>query len=469
MIWVSRNPEAPLPSSAERLAQARLRRSAARVKRSPHRDSATPSADHTSPEIPFCDVDPPVAPTFREQLCNRFEITPRTVDDVLKLDVANVPQCDTARLNLLCSSGLPGAEALDEPGALTEYLNRLDVWSAWVLQQTEGQRQYFRSHRSEFENSEPYWRMLTLTSVLQLHFGVRYEERLLTFENWDWKDAQDTMLVGPLGPKRTGSCASLPVLVMAVAQRIDYPVYLVQVPAHNLSRWESHPREAHGDSLLNDHANPGYRGRFNIECHGRGMLTPDDDHYRSWPLTWPPVVVEAEHRREKPRFLRSLEPAEALAAYLIDRAHVLMEVGRYDECTIAALAAQRFAPGHPDTPWIAQAAHQAKLQAVLKPWGISEEQFFEVLKRRQQGGRDEFPWETIGQDHLRPGVPFTVPRPPNPWPDSPIADPVAASIISFFGAHQHGQLRSDAFSLADQPEAQIAIAHYEARQKGQMP
>ena len=301
--------------------------------------------------------------------------------------------------------------------------------------------------------------MLTLTSILQRHFGVRYEQRLKPFDAWDWKDARDTLLVGPLGPKRTGTCASLPVLVMATAQRLAYPVYLVEVPGHALSRWDSHP----GGGLPR-HPHPAFNGRFNIECHGDGMATPHDDRYRSWPTEWPPEIVHAEKVRPRPRFLRSLEPSEVLAHFILERAFVLMEHGQYDDCFVASMQATKFCPDHPVAPMVGQEAHKAKLQAVLKPWGISEEQFFEVLRRRQQGAKDDLPWEAVEQDHLRPGVSCYTKRPPNPHPDSLIADPVAAAMVTFFQCHERGVLKPGTFSTNVLPESKLAIKHRETKE-----
>src|SRR5690606_451132 len=120
---------------------------------------------------------------------------------------------------------------------------------------------------------------------------------------------------------------------------------------------------------------------------------------------------EAEHRRAKPLYLRSLEPAEQLASFLLQRAHVLLENNRFDECFIAATAAFKLAPHNPVCAMATQEAHQRKLRSVLHPWGLTDAAFFDHLRKRQAGSNAPLPWEARRQDPLRPGVPAGTPRP----------------------------------------------------------
>ncbi|QNN24725.1 hypothetical protein HED60_21425 [Planctomycetales bacterium ZRK34] len=161
-----------------------------------------------------------------------YNITPRHFNDLLDLQPDDIGRCDPARLNLLCATGLPGAEDLDVDACL----ERLDAWSAWIAQQTAAERSYFDGHATEYNHSEPYWRIIVLTTVLQLHFGVQYEPRLLDWNRWDWKDSRDVLLHGVLGSRRTGSCPSLPVLIIAIGRRLGYPMFQVHAPCHVFSR-----------------------------------------------------------------------------------------------------------------------------------------------------------------------------------------------------------------------------------------
>lgn len=375
---------------------------------------------------------------------------------MLRLHPAQVGHCDAARLNLLCATDLPGAEDLD----VDALLHRLDVWSAWIAQHTDQQGDYFDQHRDEYQDSEPYWRVITLSTVLQLHFGVRYEPRLLDWQNWDWKDSRDVLLHGLLGPCRTGSCPSLPVLIIVIGRRLGYPMFQVHAPAHTFSRW---------DGLTSgggEYPNPAWREKLNIECHGKGLVTEPDEHYRQWPVKWTPEVIEAERRRKKPLYLRSIDPEEELAGYLLQRAHVLLENKRYDEAFIAAMGAARFAPHNPLSTIATQEAHKKKLGVALKPWGLSDRSFFDRLRKRQAGSTAPLPWESAGQDPMRPGVPAGTPRPPSfsgAVQGSPIADPIAAAMASFGLTHENGQRRPDAHVLANIPELTLEHADWKVK------
>jgi hypothetical protein len=438
-----------LPNSIDKLEQARRKRDAARRQRQPAaKTAASPTADDppSAEAAPFFRQDPPVEPLAICQLHKPFRIEPETFDDVLRLCPADVAHCEAARLNLLCATNLPGAENLD----VEALLHRLDLWSAWIGQQTEANLHRFHEAPEQFNHSEAFWRVLTIATVLQSNFGVHYDPRLKDGTGWDWKDSLDVLLHGPLGSRRTGTCPSLPVLMAAVGRRLGYPIRLVHAPAHVFSRWD-------GPALNR----PDLDDRFNIEYHGNGMNTHDDDHYRQWPVKWTPEVHAAENRRTLPLYLRSLEPAEELASFFTHRSHVLFENGRHDECFAAAMAASRLAPHDPVHAMTTQSAHRAKLQAALRPWGLTDTTFFDLLRLRQAGSETKLPWEAHGHDPMRPGVPAGTPAAGIPAiPNSPIADPIAAAVAAFEVNHVNGHPRPGRAVLNQVPELTLQTAEW---------
>jgi hypothetical protein len=58
---------------------------------------------------------------------------PRTLDEVLAMPTEQLANVDIARINLLCATGLPGAEGMD----IDKCLAKLDAWAAHVKQETE--------------------------------------------------------------------------------------------------------------------------------------------------------------------------------------------------------------------------------------------------------------------------------------------------------------------------------------------
>jgi len=225
-------------------------------------------------------------------------------------------------MNLLCAQGLPGAEGFDLEVSLAE----LDKMAARVRSETERQLYRFQKHPAEFEYSEAFFRMLMLAVVLAEDFGVRYAPaRIGTAADARagdgfFADAQDVFLLGLTGPRRQGTCSSLPVLQVAVGRRLGYPLKLVTTKGHLFVRWE------------------GAGERFNIEAAGNGVNRFTDDYYRHWPLETTPAEEAAEG------YLKSLTPPEELAAFLSIRGMCLRERGRLTEAAEACAAAARLAP-----------------------------------------------------------------------------------------------------------------------------
>jgi hypothetical protein len=113
---------------------------------------------------------------------------------------------------------------------------------------------------------------------------------------------------GLLGPKRAGTCSSLPVLVAAIAQRLGYPVCLVNTFRHTFVRWDDG------------------RERFNIETTVLdGLQVVSDYDYRQWPRPMPTGMLATEG------YLQPLTPAQTLACFLYTRCGCLLENGHLDQ------------------------------------------------------------------------------------------------------------------------------------------
>jgi len=246
-----------------------------------------------------------------------FDRKARSLDELLTMSPEQLGDVDIAEMNLLCATGLPGAEGLDVDGALAV----LDRWAAWVKFETDRHLYKFRQDPSNYQDSEGYFRMLMLITVLQQDLGVHYNmERVRQI---DFRRSQDLFIHGLTGNDNGGTCVSMPVVYTAVARRLGYPVKLVLTKAHVFCRWDA-PTD-----------------RFNIEATNAGMNSFPDEYY----LAWPEKVSEAEARKN--RYLVSLTPAEELASFLASRGHCLIDLGRTKEAFEAYAAANRFAPDHP--------------------------------------------------------------------------------------------------------------------------
>jgi len=238
----------------------------------------------------------------------------QTLNDLLGLPGEQLGEVDIAEMNLLCAVGLPGAQELDVDHALAT----LDQWAQRVKFETE--RHLYRARdpkwADHYRHSEAHLRAEFLLQVLQQDLGVKYD--MTAKDNFDFRDSRVAFLHGMIpAPNQTtgdtvgGTCASMPVMYVAIGRRLGYPLKLVTTNAHIFVRWDGE-----------DHPNPAWRERFNIEGAGEGFTSFPDDYYKTWPFK----LTEARVRAN--RYLVSLTPAEELAEFLAARGHCGLDNGQ---------------------------------------------------------------------------------------------------------------------------------------------
>jgi regulator of sirC expression with transglutaminase-like and TPR domain len=237
-------------------------------------------------------------------------------ESLLAMKGVDIQRMDIATMNLLCAEGLPGSDKI----GIKEAITTLDIWTKRVSSETDRHLHKFRQNPSEFENSEAYFRILTLVTVLQQDFNVRYNPERI--QSPDFSDSSDLFLHGLLTGKRQGTCVSMPVLYVAVGRRLGYPLKLVSSKAHLFARWES----ADG------------KDRFNIEATNQGLNCFPDDYYHKWPV---PLTADEIARGE---YLKSLSPAEELAVFLSTRGHCLETAGKLAEAQVSYAHAHALVP-----------------------------------------------------------------------------------------------------------------------------
>jgi len=192
-----------------------------------------------------------------------------------------------------------------------------DASSERVKSETERHLYRVRDPRwaDHYRHSEPYLRAEFLLQVLQEDLGIKYD--MTAKDNFDFGDSRVAFIHGMIPAKGQAvadvsgdTCASMPVLYVAVGRRLGYPLRLVTTKGHVFVRWD-------GEC----HPNPGWRERLNVEGAGHGFGTFDDDYYMSWPYK----VTEAEVKAN--RWLKSLAPREKLATFLAARGHCATDNG----------------------------------------------------------------------------------------------------------------------------------------------
>lgn len=233
--------------------------------------------------------------------------------------LANV---DIALMNLRCAEGLRGAEGLDVPAAL----QKLDQYARHAEAETTRHLYRYRDNPAEFENSESYFRLIILSTVLQQDFGVLYNPERVTspgiFEPNEifFANSRDVFIHGLTSPPVMGTCSSLPVLFVAIGRRLGYPLSLVSTKCHLFVRWQNS------------------REYFNVDASSIGLTRHDDDYYKSWPFK----ISDDEIRLDA--YLKSMTPREELACFMSIRGSCLMSMRNFGEAVAAEAEAARLVP-----------------------------------------------------------------------------------------------------------------------------
>jgi hypothetical protein len=213
---------------------------------------------------------------------------------------------DIAEINLLAAKGLPGAENLD----VDRSLKMLDLWAAWVRHETDRHFYKYREAPEEYNSSAAYFRILMMICTLQEDFHVCYNRdpkmragpvELTPGDLTFFGNPKDLFVNGLTGGAHEGTCASLPVLYVAIGRRLGYPLKLVECKGHLFARWEDD------------------KERFNIEGTNRGLNCYPDQEYLEWPY---PISKE---ELATGMYMTSLSPKRELAAFLELRALCLKQ------------------------------------------------------------------------------------------------------------------------------------------------
>ena len=112
----------------------------------------------------------------------------------------------------------------------------------------------------------------------------------------------------------------MPILYIALARRLNYPLKLVKTKGHLFMRWD------------------GTKERFNMDATGKGLNKLDDEHYKQWPFP----ISEAEIQVEE--YLKSLSAREELSVFLSIRGSCQTENGLLGDSLMSFIQAYRCVP-----------------------------------------------------------------------------------------------------------------------------
>ena len=257
-----------------------------------------------------------------------------TADALAHLNHLQLEALDIATRNFICGKGIVD----DNMGEATLY-QRIDAMAQRTRAETQRNHHRFQSNPQEYQNSAAYYKMLMLVTVLQQDYGMLYNPQRVTKagviepNSTFFADPRDVFIHGLLQEKRKGTCASLPVLAIAVGRRLGYPLALVSTQNHLFVRWND----------TNE--------KFNIEVTSMGMNTYPDDHYRNWPY---PIDQQTEQDN---CYLQVMSAAEETAVFFSLRGFCMMAQNRHEDALKAHENAVKLAP---------KALHYQKILATAK-------------------------------------------------------------------------------------------------------
>ncbi len=177
---------------------------------------------------------------------------------------------DVLALNLAIAREIPSLRSLD----VSKYQRVLDSWADHVRREVQRNLHRFRAAPKDFNNSQAYFTAMMLCTVVGQDFQVRYDQSGFSFEK-----PEDLFVHGVIDNRR-GTCISLPVLYVALGQRLGYPIKAVAVPGHTFCRWDD----------------PTTGERFNMEVSNQGGFTDHpDEYYRHWPFELDPRWEREHH------------------------------------------------------------------------------------------------------------------------------------------------------------------------------
>lgn len=249
---------------------------------------------------------------------NKTPKIPLTFEELIQLSDEEIENFDIGRMNLLCAKGLPGSEDLD----IEDCIQKLDQWAEHIKYREQQSLPAYFKYREKYKNSIALFKGAYLGFAIQDDFKCNYNMEL--YESGIMEDRTSTrffhdssdIFINGLITDQKGTCSSMPVLMVVLGRRCDYPFHLVACGGHMFSRWDDGAE------------------KFNFDItNNKGVKMEGDDYYMSFPRS----ISEKEIAEES--LMRNLTNKEMLGAFASLRAMCYWEHKQYEK----ALFCEKFA------------------------------------------------------------------------------------------------------------------------------
>jgi hypothetical protein len=282
-------------------------------------------------------------------------------------------------MNLLCSDGLVDDNAFN----VEDSISQVDDLAAKVAGFTDCSTHLLTQFADVLQGSEVLWRLYCLARGLIVvgEFEYCQEEQDLELDA-DWSKADRHLIHGLLGQTRHGTCASMPVLYVAVGRLLGYPLHLVHSLGHVFARWDGM-----------DHPLPAWRELRNAEFTS-GFDSMTDEEYHEFPLKWPKELHEMERLRQpNPLYLRNLNASEEFASCLVQRAHAFEARNSFEIAMDAYRYACMLAPQNDMYVYFLRECSQKQVDSILPPFHLRAQEISKVVEKKLRGELTFFPRE----------------------------------------------------------------------------
>ena len=244
-----------------------------------------------------------------------------SVWELIALPDELLAKVDPLVMNLIVASKLPGMADLD----IGRYAKLVDEWAILISRGLAAAEIEAAHNDLAYQYDPDLWRAGGMAvAVAGPHIGISYTAEVL-----DAGDPIQTFLPGLIDTK-TGTCANMPVLYLAIAHRLGWPLRVVVSRDHFWCRWDDGSKQFNLEATST--TSDGQIGSF--------LSTPDDEYARQ--LGTPRIAIECGSD------FTSLTPRQLLGVFLQTRAAYWAEYDQWDRAEQDLLLARNCFPENRD-------------------------------------------------------------------------------------------------------------------------
>lgn len=216
-----------------------------------------------------------------------------SLGQLLSVSIEDIHVVDPLVMNLVVAKRIPCFKELD----IGHYTRLADQWAADIRHRLPGAEAHFRRSPGNWKNDIRFFRLGIVCWYIDEVLRITYPDELADAEDGIYADPTNVFLNG-LIDRRQGSCASMPVLHVAIGWRLGWPVSLACAGTHLFCRYDD------GEVIHNIEAT----------AFGRGGFRSHPDEYYRQQYRIPEIAVACGSD------LRAVNPREMLGLFIAIRA-----------------------------------------------------------------------------------------------------------------------------------------------------